>query len=891
MTKLIEVALPIEAISAASRSEKNKKVGTIRNVHKWFAPMPGPAWRALLFAALVDDPGDDEIREHLLDLIVRLVPAGGGPPPSEALAEARLLITEATGGEPPTVLDPFCGGGSTLIEAQRLGLPTLGSDLNPVPALITRVLTELVPTVAGREPLVGDPAQLGKIAGGPLHGFLADLHHYGERVRERAREQIGHLYPAPPGGGCVVAWLWARTATCPNPACRARAPLVTSFWLTKSREARAWIEPVVLPDRSGVRFEVRTGDGAPPAPTKIGRGGTFRCAVCTATIPEPHVKREGMAGRLGVELMAVCVDLSDGRAFMTPTNDLQPPSIARPADAPDLLLPNYARWFSSPPYGMTTQADLYTNRQLVTLAAFADAVSSIAAVVRSDGGSDDYARSVASVLGLCVGKLAQTNSQQSRWYVDNRNGSATVQAAFGRHAIPMVWDFVELNPFGDATGNWMGLLKSLMSGLRGLPADAAPGKAVQVDAREAARLLPERGMVATDPPYFAQIGYADLSDFFYTWHRRALRDLHPDLFSTIATPKDPELIAAPHRHGGDRDEAARFFVDGFTDTFRALRHASRDDLPILIVYAHRQEESDDGGVTATAWDAMLTAILTAELRIVGTWPVHATGSSRQIGQGTNALASYVVLVCRPQLAEAKVGDLQSFLSALRAELPRAIVRVKQAAISAIDLGQAAIGPGMAIFSRFAYVVDPSTGKRMTVHRALELINQVRAEAIDDFAGALSPDTRWAMTWFRDHGFGEAESGEAEKLFTTTNTSLDRLRASGIADSSRGKVRLLSRDELPDSWDPDADGRPTEWQTLLHLVKRYEKGGEEAAGALLRRVRDDAEGLNDLAYWLVDKCQFTQGPEVLAFDDLITSWPRITEIAAREEQGEATTLPV
>jgi putative DNA methylase len=312
---------------------------------------------------------------------------------------------------------------------------------------------------------------------------------------------------------------------------------------------------------------------------------------------------------------------------------------------------------------------------------------------------------------------------------------------------------------------------------------------------------------------------------------------------------------------------------------------------MLIVYAHRQEESDDGGLTATAWDAMLTAILEAELRIVGTWPVHATTTSRQIGLGTNALASYVVLVCRPQVLAAKVGDLQAFLSALRAELPRAIAKVKQTAISAIDLGQATIGPGMAIFSRFAYVVDPSTGRRMTVHRALELINQVRAEVIDDFAGALSPETRWAMTWFRDYGFDEADSGQAEKLLTTTNTSLNHLRATGIADSRRGKVRLLSRDELSDTWAPEADRRPIEWETLLHLVKRYEKGGEEAAGALLRRVPDDAQAVNDLAYWLVDKCQFTQGPEVLAFDDLITSWPRITEIAAREAQGEATTLPV
>ncbi|MDQ3379949.1 MAG: DUF1156 domain-containing protein [Actinomycetota bacterium] len=888
MTKLIEVALPIEAISAASRREKDKKTGTIRNVHKWFAPMPGPAWRALLFASLVDDPGDDDRRQELLDLIVRLVPADGGPPDRDALKEARALIAEAMDGDLPTVLDPFCGGGSTLVEAQRLGLPTVGSDLNPVPALITRVLTELVPKVAGRDPLVGDPAQLGRIAGGPLDGFLADVRYYGERVCERVRADIGHQYSEPPGGGKVVAWLWAHTVTCPNPACLATAPLVTSFWLSKRRGARAWAEPTVLSDRSGVRFEVRTGAGDAPQSTKRGRGATFRCLICEQTIPEAHVRTEGRNRRLGLQLVAVAVDGHGGRTFLPPSPEIEPPMVGRPVDAPELSLQGDAGTRVGRP-SEATVADLFTNRQLQTIGAFADAVALVADEVRTVS-DDEYARAIASVLGLCVGKLAQANSKQARWKIDSRNGSAKAEAAFSRHALPMVWDFPEANPFGGSAGDWLGQVDSVIGGLITL-AEGGSGMATTSDAREAPRLLTGPALVATDPPYFGQIGYAELSDYFYVWHRRALRELHPDLFATIATPKEPELIAAPHRHGGSRNAATRFFVEGFTETFRSLRSASRDDLPVLIVYAHRQEESDDGEVSATAWDAMLTAILEAELRIVGTWPVHATGSSRQISLGTNALASYVVLVCRPQLTDAKVGDLQSFLAALRAELPRAIVKVKQAAISAIDLGQAVIGPGMAIFSRFAYVVDPSTGTKMTVHRALELINQVRAEAIDDFAGALSPETRWAMTWFRDYGFDEADSGQAEKLFTTMNTSLEQLKAAGIAGSNRGKVRLLSRDELPADWDPEADGRRPEWETLLHLVKRHEEGGEEAAGALLKRVDEDAQAVNDLAYWLVDKCQFTQGPEVLAFDDLITSWPRITEIAAREELGEATTLPV
>ncbi len=890
MTKLIEVALPIEAISAACRREKERKTGTIRNVHKWFAPMPGPAWRALLFAALVDDPGDDETRQKLLDLIVKLVPPDGGPPSAEALADARALIAEEMNGYLPTVLDPFCGGGSTLVEAQRLGLPTVGSDLNPVPALITRVLTELVPMVSGREPLVGDPAELGKIAGGPLDGFLADLRHYGKRIRQHALEQIGQLYPESPDGATVVAWLWARTVTCPNPACGAISPLIASFWLSKRSGANVWIEPTASPDRTRAHMKIRKGaSGNVPAGT-VKRTGAH-CAVCSTPIPLSHVRSEGRNGRLGLQLTAVVTDSGGGRSYREPTpTDMRAAEIARPDDAPDVPIPEHALGFRVQLYGMQTFADLFTNRQLIALGAFADAVALVPDWVRENGGDEIYGKAITSTLGLCVGKLAQSNSSQARWNVRS-SGSSKAEPAFGRHTLSMVWDFAETNPFGESVGSWLGQIESVSGGLRSLSTNAPPSRVAAIDARGAGSLLSSPGLVATDPPYFGQIGYADLSDYFYVWLRRSLRDVLPDFFATVATPKRTELIAEPARHGGDRSAATNFFIEGFTETFGVLGNASHPDLPMLIVYAHRQEESNDGGLTATAWDAMLSAILQAGLRIAGTWPIHGAREARQISIGTNSLASYVVLVCRPQLADAQVGDLQSFLSVLRAELPRAIEKVKQAAISAIDLGQAAIGPGMAIFSRFAYVVDPATGKRMTVHRALELINQVRAEAIDDFAGALSPETRWAMNWFRDYGFNEADFGQAEKLFTQMNTSLDQLKAAGVADSRRGKVRLLRRNELPTSWDPEADGRRLEWETLLHLVKRHEEGGEEAAGALLRRVEDDAEAVNNLAYWLVDKCQFTQGPEVLAFDDLITSWPRITEIAAREEQGEPTTLPV
>ncbi len=889
--KLVEVALPLEAISAASRRDKDKKTGTIKNVHKWFAPMPTPAWRALLFAALVDDPGDGPKRAELLRLVERLVPPDGNPPDAATLAEAHKVLMEATDGKPPTVFDPFCGGGSTLVEAQRLGLPAAGSDLNPVPVLITRVLTELLPQVAGRPPLVAEPDTLAGVAGGgPLEGFLADCRHYAERVRDQVWGQIGHLYPEPPGGGTVIAWLWARTVTCPNPACRAIAPLVSSFWLSKKRGALTWIEPTELRPGHPVRFEVRTGDGGAAAPTKVGRGGTFRCVVCQELIPELHVKAEGMAGRLGAQLMAVVVDSPSGRRYLSPESALLPPVSEVPEDAPDMELPDDQRNFWCKPYGIHNYGDVFTPRQLIALGGFADAVAEVPVWVAADGGDADYCRAVSSVLGLCVSKLAMANSTQVRWFT--RLGPSKATQAFSRHALPMVWDFAETSPFGGSVGDWLGQIASVATGLRSLAVRGDPSRTFQSDARVAGGQVRSLAMVATDPPYFAQIGYADLADYFYVWLRRALEGVHPDLFATVATPKADELIAAPYRHGGSKAEATKYFVEGYTEAFHSLAGASAPGFPMLVVYAHRQEDSDgDGLATSTAWDAMLSAILAAGLRIVGTWPIHATHSSRQIGLGTNALASYMVLVCRPQEATARSTDRQGLVAALHAELPRAIRKLQEGDISTIDLGPAAIGPGMAVFSRFSKVIEP-TGAAMTVGGVLNLISQVSAEVLDEFVGDLDNETRWAMGWFKDHGFEPGTYDDAEKLCKSTVTSLEGLKRAGIATGAKNKVALIPRAELPDGWDPATDTRPTVWEVTQHLVKRLTSaGGEAAAADLLRRCRHWGDAARDLAQWLAAASLVTRPAEALDHDALVTSWSELVRLAERPESSQGVLTPV
>ncbi len=888
--KLVEVALPLEAISAASRRDKDKKTGTIKNVHKWFAPMPTPAWRALLFAALVDDPGDGPKRAELLRLVERLVPPDGNPPDAATLVEAHKVLMEATDGQPPTVFDPFCGGGSTLVEAQRLGLPAAGSDLNPVPVLITRVLTELLPQVAGLPPLVAEPGTLaGTAGGGPLDGFLADCRHYAERVRDQVWGQIGHLYPEPPGGGTVIAWLWARTVTCPNPACRAIAPLVSSFWLSKKKGALTWIEPTELRPGQPVHFEVWTGDGGPPINTTMGRVAA-RCLVCEESMPLAHVRTEAQGGRMSTQLLAVAVDGPAGRRYLDPAAAAATaPETDRPGDRPDLGIPEQALGFRVQLYGMHHYADLFTNRQLVALGGFADAVAEVPAWVAADGGDADYCRAVSSVLGLCVSKLASFNSTQGRWWT--RNGPSKVQPAFTRHALPMVWDFGETNPFAGSVGDWLRQVESLKRAVLTLP-HAKPAVTFQSDARVAATRLESPLVVATDPPYFGQIGYADLSDYFYVWLRRSLAGVHPDLFATMATPKADELIAAPHRHGGSKAQATKYFVEGYTEAFHSLAAASAPGLPMLVVYAHRQEESDGDGVAAsTAWDAMLSAILAAGLRIVGTWPIHATTSGRQIGIGTNALASYMVLVCRPQEATATSTDRQGLVAALHAELPRAIRKLQEGDISTIDLGPAAIGPGMAVFSRFSKVIEP-TGAAMTVGGALNLISQVSAEVLDEFVGDLDNETRWAMGWFKDHGFEPGTYDDAEKLCKTTVTSLEGLKRAGIATGAKNKVALIPRAELPDGWDPATDTRPTVWEVTQHLVKRLTSaGGEAAAADLLRRCRRWGDAARDLAQWLAAASLVTRPAEALDHDALVTSWSELVRLAERPESSQGVLTPV
>jgi putative DNA methylase len=904
--KLIEVALPLDEINAACKADKDRRIGTIRNIHKWFAPMPLPAWRALLFAALVDDPADDEKRAYLLDVIKRLVANGADLPDDDTLEEAQKIIATQFAGDVPTVMDPFCGGGSTLVEAQRLGLPTFGSDLNPVPVLITRTITQLLPQVYGQQPLhpqetSSKPTGIGSKREGSVRddeamalfpksstvktytgyeGLACDVTYYALQVREKAWKRLSPYYPIMHGER-PIAWIWARTVRCPNPTCGIETLLITSFWLSKKKGDLAWIEPHV--ENGDLRLDVVSGqrEGEPPASPKVGRGGSFTCLRCGQVMTEEWIASEGLHGRMGYRMTSVAAVKNGRRIFRCPTEDEIEAARAVPEvpDPPTLALPDNPRWFSGPRFGLTTQADLYTPRQLSALMTFTELVADTHAEVMTDGGTRQWANAIVSMLGLAIGRLAASNSSQARITVQNNGTTTRFNAAFARNDLPMTWDFPEMEILG-SEGVWLGSLPTVLDALSYVPRGV--GVALRADARSV--VSPKPALVAADPPYFDSIGYADLSDYFYIWHRRALRDVYPDLYTTVAAPKTGELTAVPSHHGNNMNTARMYFIDGFTETFGNLQRSLAPGLPMLIVYASKEQSG--GTQETTRWSSILSAIIAADLEITGTWPIHGTRSARLIGIGTNAVATYVAMVCRPRPENAETCSLSDFNRALRRELRPAVHGFQAAGILPVDLAQAAMGPGMQVYSRYRQVVDQS-GNRVSVEQALRLINSALGEVLDEQEGELDPYSRFAVAWWEKHGWSAAAFGEADQLARPQGISVDDVVRADVAHYPRpGFVSLLGSGELNRNWKPSTDRLPTAWEAVHHLADRLISGGGELeAGELMRELgtlRDPAQALVYRLHDIAAKRGRTKDQE--RYNSLIGSWSDLLAVAASTRGG-------
>lgn len=893
--KLIEVALPLDAINAASAREKSIRHDHPSTLHLWWARRPLAACRAVLFAQLVDDPSahpdrfpteedQDAERQRLFEIVEQLVKWENSTS-EEVLEAARAEIQACFPEGPPPILDPFAGGGSIPLEAQRLGLEAHASDLNPVAVLINKALIEIPPRWAGHSPVHPDAENRTRWNG--AEGLAEDIRRYGQWMRDEAERRIGHLYPKatlPDGTKAkVIAWIWARTVTCPNPACGATMPLVRSFWLGKKKGKEAWVKAMV--EGKTVRFEIGAGSGGPDSDGTVGRAGAT-CLACQSAVPLEHVRSEGRAGRLGAQLMAVVAEGERQRLYLSPTAEHElAASVPVPDGVPAGDLPAQALGFRVQAYGMTRHADLFTSRQLTALTTFSDLVTVARTRVTTDAATAGlaadqataYANAIATYLALLTSRTSDQLNSLGRWST-SRDQSIGL---FARHAIPMVWDFPEVNPFAGAAGD---LGTTIDSGAKALAALRSPrsGTAEQRDARSTT----VQALVSTDPPYYDNIGYADLSDFFYVWLRRSLAEVHPDLFGTMVTPKVDELIATPYRHGGSRTKAEAYFEHGFVDVFERLRQSSPLDLPLTLFYAFKQ--SDDGaedGLGSTGWSTMLEGLAAAGWMVTATWPVRTERSARSIAIGTNALASSVVLACRPRPETAGVTDRQGLVRALQQELPGPLHELQKAHIAPVDLRQAAIGPGMAVFSRFASVIEPD-GATMRVRTALGLINQVLDQVLGEQESEFDAETRWAIHWFSQFFVDEGPYGVAEQLAVSMNVAVSKMVESGIIVAGGGKVRLLGRDELPDDWDPTTDLRTPVWEAGQHLVKRLESDGEATAGRLLRRLGGLGESAHLLAYRLYTVCETTRPNLAGPYNSLVASWPEIQRLA-REPEAPVT----
>ncbi|MXW41264.1 MAG: DUF1156 domain-containing protein [Synechococcus sp. SB0668_bin_15] len=911
--KLIEVALPLEAINKASVREKSIRHGHPSTLHLWWARRPLATCRAVLFGQLVDDPSShpdkfpteeavEAERKRLFGIIEELVKWENSTNET-VLERARAEIRKSCGGKLPPVYDPFSGGGSIPLEAQRLGLPAYGSDLNPVAVMIGKAMIEIPPKFKDRTPVHPDVKE--RMDYHNAEGLAEDVKHYGQWMREKAHERIGYLYPQVDlpkehGGdkATVIAWIWARTVPSPDPAFSdVQVPIASTFLLCSKKDKEAWIEPIVNRSAKTISYRIRYGGtkqeiAKAKTGTKVGkRGANFCCLISETAITPDNVKRMGQNGKMSQTLIAIVAEGKRSRVYTSPTQEHEVLALsAIPAGAPETRLPHDPRNFWTVDYGLTTFGDLFTNRQLVALNTFSNLVHEARQQIEADGlaagrspdptplrdggtGAKAYAEAVSVYLGFAVDRLADRSSTVCHWdssYVKLSN-------TFVRQALPMTWDFAEGNAFSSSTGNWHSCVMWIWKVLVNLVL-SSPGLEHQHDAQTV--VYPEKTVISTDPPYYDNIGYADLSDFFFCWMRRTTKTVFPDLFNVLATPKADELVVTPVRHGGP-EIAQEFFLNGMRQVMKNMVQQCSEEIPAAIYYAFKQSEIAQEGISSTGWATFLSAVIEAGYAVVGTWPMRTELSNRMNGLGSNALANSVVLVCRKRQDAADTITRAEFIRALQRELPPAIAQLQAANIAPTDMPQSAIGPGMAVFSRYQAVLEANDNP-MTVKTALQLINAQLDEFLNELQGEFDPETRFAVTWFEQHGNREGEYGVADNLARARGISVESVRQAGIVASAAGRVRILQRSELDPDWDPATDHQLTVWECCQHLIRVLGNDGETAAARLLKAMGSDkAEMVKDLAYYCYDVCtnKRQDAREAMAYNSLIAVWAELTRQAA------------
>lgn len=899
--KLIETSLPLEAINAASAREKSIRHGHPSTLHLYWSRKPLATARAVLFAQLVDDPASrpeefptvesqDKERARLHALMEKLI-IWENSNDEKLLEQAREEIRKSNDGKLPAVVDPFAGGGSIPLEAQRLGLESHASDLNPLAVLINKALIEIPPKFAGWSPVFPGVAEE-QSSWLRAEGLAADVQHYGQWLRDEAEKRIGHLYPkiTAPGGTehTVIAWKWARTVISPNPANPIETPLVNSWWLSKRKGKEAWVKAIVVDGQ--VRYEVQHNADGPKgdADGTVNRRGAVSIADGTP-IDLKYVRSEARAGRMGAHLIAVVADGGKGRLYISPNDKhIDIANVPSPDDVPTGEVFDWPGRINVYRYGMTEWADLFTNRQLVALTTLSDLVSEARSKVLEDAlaagipvgerledggaGAEAYADAVATYLALAVSRTTDYSSNLCSWH----NTGQKMRNLFSRQAIPMAWDYAEANPFSNSSGNFLGQVEWVSKAIGKTPAKSA-GEVKQISAmsRDYADLV-----VSTDPPYYDNIGYSDLSDYFYVWLRKSLRTIHPSVVGTMLTPKADELVANPYRHDG-KQGAEKFFIEGFNSVFHRIREDDANpDVPMTVYYAYKQQDSGKDGTSSTGWHTLLDGLIQSGWEITATWPMRSELKNRMLSHGTNALASSILLACRPRPADARAVARRAFVAALKSELPEALRTLMQGAIAPVDLAQAAIGPGISVFSRYAKVRE-ADGSDMSVRDALQLINATLDEVLGEQESDLDSDTRFAVRWYRQYGWQADSSGIADQLARSSDTSLAELQRGGIFEAKGGKARLLSPTQLNEEWDPAADEHVSVWEATVRLAAVLAKDGVDKVAELLPAVGEKVslDAVKELGFLLFHEAEKNKDTDdAILFNGLVSSWGDLNEQA-------------
>lgn len=906
--KLIEVALPLDAINAASAREKSIRHGHPSTLHLWWARRPLAAARAVIWASLVDDPSshpeefptDEEQtreRERLFEILEKLV-IWENSNDKDVLAAAKAEIVKCVGIDIPPLLDPFAGGGAIPLEAQRLGMEALAQDLNPVAVTINKAMIEIPPRFSGITAVNPDSQRRKNLSSWDGHiGLAADVEYYGKWMKEEAFRRIGSLYPkvdipASQGGGkaTVIAWIWARTVHCPNPACGCEAPLIRSFDLFKKKGRQTHIEPIV--NHGKVTYEIESGISKRKG--TVGRTGAT-CIHCGTPIDFNYIRDEGKGGRIGSCLIAVIAEGRNGRLYLSPdvVQD-QYTTLPEPDYLPNAPLPEQALGFRIQAYGMKSFCDLFTTRQLTMLSTFAELTKqveenakrdAIAAGMNDDGipleqggsGATAYGQAIRTYCAFLVDKLADYHSSMCSWI----NTLGAIRNTFARPAISMNWDYCEGNPFCNSCGSLDSMLMWIRKSIECFPIADMPGKAYQFDAQSDNG---KRGLiVSTDPPYYDNIGYSDLSDYFYAWLRLMLRDVYPPVYGSMMTPKTEELVATPYHENRGVEGARSFFEEGMFEAFQAISKYASTDYPISVYYAFKQSETetvnDVESTASTGWETMLAAIIKAGFSINGTWPMRTERSARTRSIGSNALASSIVLVCRKRPNTAPMATRRDFVNTLKRELKPALDKLQTSNIAPVDLAQSAIGPGIGVYSRFSKVLE-ADGTEMTVRSALQIINQELDLYFSDQDSDLDRESRFCVDLYTQNAFNEIRFGEADVLARAKNTSIEGIAAKGALSSAKGVVRLLGRDEIRDMPAPDFC-----WLFTQQLTHAMETGGVEACAKMLKDIYDGrADNARALAYRLftiADKKGWNQ--EAFAYNSLVVAWRDIESRAAQLKQ--------